>query len=155
VADVVVLEAARGPQLYSQAAMQYAYRTSALKERADKRFVVLLANLCLPPGNPVEIQAKMDDFNAYRKRTQPPGASLGSIFKNPPGDYAGRLIEACGLKGYAVGSAAVSPVHANFFINQGQATAADYAALIQQVQAVVQQQTGIALELEIELAGDW
>ena len=89
-----------------------------------------LATLALHPGDPAAINATMDGLIAARKRSQPPGASLGSIFKNPPGDYAGRLIESCGLKGYSVGGAQVSPVHANFFINTGSATARDYYALI-------------------------
>lgn len=155
IAEVVVFEADRGPQLYTQAELGYAYRASALKHRADKRFLVLLANLILTPDDPDQIQARMEHNNAYRKATQPPGASLGSIFKNPPGDYAGRLIEACGLKGHAIGNVQVSPIHANFFINTGDATANDYYALICDVQSEVLRQTGIELELEIELVGEW
>ncbi len=85
--------------------------------------------------------------------TQPPGASLGSIFKNPPGDYAGRLIEAAGLKGYTIGKAQVSPIHANFFINTGEATAQDYYALIRHVQETVAGHSGVKLETEIEIIG--
>lgn len=155
VADVVVLEADKGPRLYTNADLQYAYRYSALKAREDRRFLVLLATFCLTYSEPDAIQAKMNDFNAYRKRTQPPGASLGSIFKNPPGDYAGRLIDSCGLKGFTIGSAQVSPVHANFFINTGNATASDYYALIQHVREEVYRKTGVELELEIELVGEW
>ncbi len=136
--------------------LAYGYRTSALKRRADKRFVILDAVLRLMPGDPAAITARMDEFSAYRRRTQPAGASLGSIFRNPPGDYAGRLIEACGLKGYTVGAAQVSPVHANFFINVGgRATAADYNHLIEHVRAVVRAQTGIDLEPEIERIGEF
>jgi UDP-N-acetylmuramate dehydrogenase len=154
VGDVVVLEPT-GPKLYSLDEMAYHYRYSILKARADKRFLVLMATLCLPPDEPDAIQARMNEYNAYRKRTQPPGASLGSIFKNPPGDYAGRLIESSGLKGHTIGSAQVSPVHANFFINLGSATATDYYALIQHVREVVLRETGVELELEVELVGEW
>jgi UDP-N-acetylmuramate dehydrogenase len=154
VADVVVLEAARGPQLYTAADLAYDYRASALKERADKRFLVLLATFTLTPDDPAAIDARMAKFTARRKQTQPPGASLGSIFKNPPGDYAGRLIEAAGLKGWQVGGAQVSPVHANFFINTGGATARDYLDLIAHVRETVLAQTGITLELEIEVLGE-
>ncbi len=154
VCDVVVLDAAKGAQLYTQADLDYAYRHSALKARADRRYVVLLATLALRPDDPAAIQARMESHIAYRKQTQPPGASLGSIFKNPPGDYAGRLIEAAGLKGYRIGGAMVSPIHANFFINTRQASASDYEALIHHVQAVVQKQTGARLETEIEIVGD-
>jgi UDP-N-acetylmuramate dehydrogenase len=97
----------------------------------------------------------MEHFIDYRKTTQPPGASLGSIFKNPPDDFAGRLIEAAGLKGYQIGGAQVSPVHANFFINQGGATASDYYALIRHVRETVHKYSGIELEMEVELVGDW
>jgi UDP-N-acetylmuramate dehydrogenase len=97
----------------------------------------------------------MDAHITYRKNTQPPGASLGSVFKNPPGDYAGRLIESAGLKGYRVGGVMVSPVHANFFVNTAGATAGDYYALIRHVQETVQRESGILLELEIELLGDF
>ncbi len=154
-ADVVVLEVERGPQLYNCDDLHYAYRYSDLKARADKRFIVLLATFCLHPDDPAQITARMESFIEYRKRTQPPGASLGSIFKNPPGDYAGRLIEACGLKGYRIGNVQVSPSHANFFINIGAASASDYWALIQYVQQRVAQQSGVELDLEIELVGDW
>lgn len=135
--------------------MQYDYRHSALKSREDRRFLVLSADMQLTSDDPAAIRARMEEYNAYRKRTQPPGASLGSIFKNPPGDYAGRLIESCGLKGTRVGGVEVSDVHANFFVNDGHATAAEYHRLIRQVQRVVQQETGVTLELEIELVGDW
>ncbi|MGQ9908704.1 MAG: UDP-N-acetylmuramate dehydrogenase [Candidatus Flexifilum sp.] len=144
------------PFTLTVADLAYGYRTSALKRRADKRFVILDAVLRLTPGDPAAITARMDEFSAYRRRTQPAGASLGSIFRNPPGDYAGRLIEACGLKGYTVGAAQVSPVHANFFINVGgRATAADYNRLIEHVRAVVRAQTGIDLEPEIERIGEF
>jgi UDP-N-acetylmuramate dehydrogenase len=133
--------------------LAYDYRTSALKARADRRFLVLRARLQLTPDDPTAIQARMDAFIAHRKRTQPPGASLGSIFKNPPGDYAGRLIESCGLKGYTIGGAQVSPLHANFFVNTGSATSSDYAALVRHVQAEVARQTGVTLDTEIEFVG--
>lgn len=154
-ADVVVYEADYGAQLYNVVDLDYSYRHSALKARQDRRFVVLLATFTLRQDDSEAIQARMDDYNAYRKRTQPPGASLGSIFKNPEGDYAGRLIEACGLKGRRVGGVQVSPKHANFFVNDAAATASDYDALIRAVQDAVHAQTGISLELEIERLGAW
>jgi UDP-N-acetylmuramate dehydrogenase len=154
VGDVAVLEPG-GPKLYTRDEMQFAYRSSLLKQRTDRRFVVLMATLALPRGEPNEIRARMEQYSAHRKSTQPPGASLGSIFKNPDGDYAGRLIESCGLKGYRIGGAQVSPVHANFFVNTGQATAQNYRALVEHVQAEVHQKTGVHLETEIEFVGDW
>jgi len=151
--DAVILDAERGPLLLNKTNLGYDYRFSSLKARADRRYAVLMATFALTPDAPAAIQARMESFIAHRKRTQPPGASLGSIFKNPPGDYAGRLIEWVGLKGYRIGGAQVSPIHANFFINTGNATASDYYALIQHVRETVMQQTGIALEMEIELIG--
>ena len=153
VRDVVVLDADKGPQMLTAADLAYEYRSSSLKRRADRRYLVLLATLALTPDNPAAIEERMAHFIAYRKQTQPPGASLGSIFKNPAGDYAGRLIESCGLKGYRTGGAMVSPIHANFFINTGQASASDYHRLIEHVREVVQNETGVTLETEIEMIG--
>lgn len=149
-----ICDAEHGLQVLTKADLDYTYRTSALKRRADRRFLVLMATLDLHKGDSAAIHAKMDEFIAHRKRTQPPGASLGSIFKNPPGDYAGRLIESLGLKGYSIGGAQVSPVHANFFINTGNATASDYFALIKYVQRMVLLAAGIELETEIETLGE-
>ena len=84
----------------------------------------------------------------------PPQASAGSVFKNPPGDYSGRLIEAAGLKGTQIGKAQISPRHANFIVNLGGARAADITALIALARRTVQQQSGVELELEIELRGE-
>jgi UDP-N-acetylmuramate dehydrogenase len=80
---------------------------------------------------------------------------MGSMFKNPPGDYAGRLIEAAGLKGARVGSAEISPLHGNFFINHANTRAEDIRALIQMVQKTVKETQDVELELEIELIGEW
>lgn len=153
VITVDVLDRGLGRQTLTNADLAYGYRTSALKARGGAGFVVLAAHLAFTTDDPAAIEARMEANIAHRKRTQPPGASLGSIFKNPTGDYAGRLIEACGLKGYSIGSAQVSPIHANFFINTAHATSADYAALIDYVQAEVERQTGVRLETEIERLG--
>lgn len=92
---------------------------------------------------------------AKRSASQPTGqASCGSVFKNPPADYAGRLIEQCGLKGCRIGGCAVSTVHANFIVNDAGACAADVERLIQHVQNTVRAQTGIALETEVQVVGD-
>jgi UDP-N-acetylmuramate dehydrogenase len=80
---------------------------------------------------------------------------MGSMFKNPPNDYAGRLIEAAGLKGFRVGDAQISPVHANFFINLGRASASDVMSLIYRAQNDVLEMFDVSLELEIELLGEW
>ena len=133
---------------------EYAYRSSVLKEYPGSA-VVLAALLRLESSTPESVQAKMDVYNDQRRRTQPPGASIGSMFKNPPGDFAGRLLDAAGMKGMVVGDAEISPLHANFFINRGRATASDIWTLIERAREVVAQQFGVQLELEIERVGDW
>ena len=80
---------------------------------------------------------------------------MGSIFRNPPGDFAGRLIEEAGLKGRRIGDAQISDLHANFLINHGKASAQDVYNLIQEAHDAVLDLSGIELELEIELFGDW
>ncbi len=132
----------------------YAYRSSLLKQQPGK-FVVLAAALRLESSTVEEVQAKMEVFNERRQRTQPPGATMGSMFKNPEGAHAGRLIDAAGLKGTCIGDAEISTRHGNFFINRGAATAADYSALIELAQQEVFEKFGIRLELEVERMGDW
>ena len=139
---------------WSPEQLAFRYRSSLLKRQPGDA-VVLAATLRLEHSAPQAIQAKMEEFLAHRRRTQPPGASMGSMFKNPPGDYAGRLIEAAGLKGKRIGDAQISTVHANFFVNRGQASAQDILSLIQLVQQTVAQKLDVMLELEIELLGDW
>ena len=133
---------------------EYAYRNSIIK-RQPGREVILSAELKLIASTPELVQAKMDEYKIMRHNSQPSGASLGSIFKNPPGDHAGRLIEAAGLKGMALGKVVISQTHANFFINQNSASASDYLALIRLAQQKVMDKFGVELELEIELLGDW
>ena len=92
---------------------------------------------------------------ARRAETQPTGRfSCGSVFKNPPDDFAGRLVEQCGLKGLAVGDAHVSEKHANFIINDGRARAADIETLILRVQAAVEEMTGTRLVPEVRIIGE-
>ncbi len=124
-------------------------RTSIYAEH-PQRYVVLGASFSLGCGDRVEIRAKMDDYMARRKRTQPlEYPSAGSVFKRPVGHYAGKLIEDCGLKGKTVGGAQVSVKHAGFIINTGEATAADIRALTTLVQETVFCDTGVKLEPEI------
>jgi UDP-N-acetylmuramate dehydrogenase len=132
---------------------EFEYRSSRLK-KSKMEAVILNAQFSFQPGDPDTIRSQMDEYNQYRRRTQPPGASMGSMFKNPPDDFAGRLIEAAGLKGTRIGGAEISPVHANFFINHENATASDTIQLIKLAQDTVAEKFGVTLELEIELLGD-
>ena len=102
-----------------------------------------------------QIKLIMDANIAKRKASQPGGASMGSTFKNPVGDHAGRLIEAAGLKGTKIGGVQVSPVHGNFLINDGTGKPEDYLQLIRLIQSTVAEKFGVSLELEIELLGNW
>ncbi len=134
----------------------YAYRSSRLKRQPrTAQWLVLQAELQLSVAPVAEIEARLTEFNERRKASQPPGATIGSMFKNPPGDYAGRLIEAAGLKGYRHGQAQISAVHANFFQNLGGATATDVLTLIEKAQQAVKSKFGIELELEIEMVGEF
>ncbi|MGB2909645.1 MAG: UDP-N-acetylmuramate--L-alanine ligase [Anaerolineales bacterium] len=132
----------------------YSYRNSVIK-RYPGDFVVLSAVLELERSDSQAVQTRMKSFVSHRHRTQPPGASMGSMFKNPPGDYAGHLIEAVGLKGTRIGGAEISSLHANFFINQGSSSAGDVWELIQLARKSVARKFGVELELEIELVGEW
>ena len=143
-----------GRERFTVEQMGYGYRTSILK-RGQIEAVVLSAQLGLKNSTKEEATVKIEQFSAHRKATQPPGASMGSMFKNPNGDYAGKLIEASGLKGTRIGNAEISPLHGNFFINHGTTKADDIRALIQLVQKTVKEKQGIDLELEIELVGEW
>ncbi len=132
----------------------YGYRTSILK-RGEVRAVVLTAEIALRTATKEEVAVKIGEFSERRKTTQPPGASMGSMFKNPEGDAAGRLIDAAGLKGTRIGNAEVSPIHGNFFINHGKCKASDVRALAAFVQKRVHDKFGVDLELEIEMIGEW
>ena len=146
---------------WSAQELEFGYRSSKLKSAvrhpaSDFRLpVVLAAGFELKQSAREELEAKAAEFTERRKRTQPPGASTGSMFKNPPGGYAGRLIEAAGLKGARVGNAEISKVHANFFVNLGGASAADIYSLICIARERVAAQFGVTLELEIQLVGEW
>ncbi len=134
--------------------MAYDYRSSILK-RHQQKAIVLSAEFRLINCEIGIIKDTIEQFSIRRKKSQPPGASMGSMFKNPPGDFAGRLIESAGLKGTRVGSAEISTIHGNFFINNGETCAKDIKALILLARKTVQDKFGIDLELEVEMIGEW
>ena len=117
--------------------------------------VVLAATARLAEGDPLKIRALLAEYKGKRVSSQPRGArSAGCIFKNPPGQNAGRLIEAAGLKGLRVGDAEVSPEHANFLVNRGHATPAQFRELMAAVRAKVKEMHGVDLQPEVEIWGE-
>ena len=133
---------------------EYGYRTSILK-RTDSKAAILSASLALSHSTREEVESCLETIFNRRTKMQPPGSSLGSIFKNPPGDKSGRLIEAAGLKGTRIGNVEISQKHANFFVNHGDAQAKDIYALIRLAQHTVKEKFDVQLEMEIELLGEW
>jgi UDP-N-acetylmuramate dehydrogenase len=117
--------------------------------------IILQLGIRLQRENPKKIRATIEEYKKHRKMTQPVQKSAGSVFKNPPGDYAGRLIDQAGLKGKTHGKAQISQRHANFIVNLGGARAADVIALIVEARNRVHEQFGVDLELEVELRGEW
>jgi UDP-N-acetylmuramate dehydrogenase len=156
--SAMVWEPGPGPRIYSNEEMAYAYRQSVLKQEhggEGPRRVVLSAELELEPESVEVLVARADGFVARRKETQPGGASMGSMFKNPENYYAGYLIEAAGLKGFRCGGARISEKHANFFVNDEDASAEDVRSLIAEAWNSVREKFGVEMELEVELVGDW
>jgi UDP-N-acetylmuramate dehydrogenase len=143
-----------GREKFTAEQMGYGYRTSLLK-RGELDGIVLCAELRLENSTRDAVSTTVEQFGAHRKATQPPGASMGSMFKNPDGDYAGKLIEAAGLKGTRIGNAEISPLHGNFFINSDNTKAKDIRTLIELVMKTVKEKQGVQLELEVELVGEW
>jgi UDP-N-acetylmuramate dehydrogenase len=139
------------------------YRDSRFKQHAGPgtdagapRDVVIDATFRLAPADPDTIKARLDDIRRWRQAHQPLGLpSAGSVFRNPDGDSAGRLIEAAGLKGLRIGGAVVSEKHANFIVNDQKGTASDVRRLAERVRAEVQARHGVDLRFEVEFVGDW
>ncbi|MDP9271744.1 MAG: UDP-N-acetylmuramate dehydrogenase [Chloroflexota bacterium] len=134
-------------------ACAFAYRESRFKRSGE---VILDADLRLKPGDPEASARLVAEHQARRHATQPlADQNAGSVFRNPPGDHAGRLIDAAGLKGHRIGSASVSTLHANFIVTDRDGRAADVRALGNHVRTVVEERFGVVLEYEIEFVGDW
>lgn len=132
----------------------FRYRHSRFKDNPAE--IVLAAAFRLEPADPAAIGARLDDIRRWRREHQPIGLpSAGSVFRNPDGDSAGRLIDSLRLKGRRIGGAVVSEKHANFIVNDRQGTASDVRRLVEAVRAEVQDRLGVELALEIEFAGDW
>ena len=146
--------AGAGVQCVAAADLRPAYRTTLLKSGA-LRGVVLRGVFQLEPGDPVRLGARLREIQAQRRATQPTGFSLGSMFTNPPGDHAGRLIEAAGLKGLREGQVEVATLHANLMLARNGARAQDVVSLLGRVQQAVWRDGGVWLRPEIQLLGRW
>jgi UDP-N-acetylmuramate dehydrogenase len=147
-ARVFDLDAGRAADL-APSSLGLSYRTSALTERA----IVTAATVRGAPDAPAACAARIDDIVRWRREHQPGGQNAGSVFTNPPGDAAGRIIDAAGCKGLRIGGAVVSEKHANFFVADAGATAADVYALVREVRRRVADATGLVLEPELRFVG--
>jgi UDP-N-acetylmuramate dehydrogenase len=173
VLEVIAVDAS-GEQRFDRDQCGFAYRSSVFQQRGvggaridasitsvDQESVRLVLTRVIlqceksSTEKAKELDATAKELLTRRHRTQPRLRSAGSLFKNPPGDFAGRLIEAAGLKGFTVGRAQVSEVHANFIVNLGGATARDVVSVATYVQSTVKQHSGVDLEWEVRRVGDF
>ncbi len=148
--DVIAVEADGTVTVRDRDALAMGYRSTALPEGS----VVVSARFSFEPGDPLRMKAEQEAVLARRREKQPLSMpSAGSVFKRPPGDFAGRLIEDAGLKGLRIGDAMVSGKHANFIVNVGSASASDVKALIDEIRGRVLARFGVTLEPEIRFLG--
>ena len=132
---------------------EFTYRESRFKHTPE---VILEAVIEVAPGDAADITARVDAHQAQRRATQPlADQNAGSVFRNPPNDHAGRLVDEAGLKGFRIGSAEVSTLHANFIVVDRGGRAADVRRVGDHVRAVVADRFGVELEYEVEFVGDW
>lgn len=132
--------------------VKFAYRRTEL----PKHFIITRVDFELARGDRQRLTARVAELKAKRAARQPRGVpNAGSIFKNPPGNFAGKLLEGAGLKGARLGGAAFSDQHANFIVNLGGAQAVEVRALIDMARNKVKEQSGVLLEPEVRLVGDW
>jgi UDP-N-acetylmuramate dehydrogenase len=157
-----VLDADGTERIVPAAELAFAYRDSRFKVadattvQGAPRDVVIDATFRLAEAEPDAIKTRLDEIRHWRQAHQPLGLpSAGSVFRNPPGDSAGRLIEAAGLKGMRIGGAVVSEKHANFIVNDQKGTATDVRQLAERVRATILERDGVDLRFEIEFVGDW
>jgi UDP-N-acetylmuramate dehydrogenase len=153
-----VIDSAGRRETLTPAALDYRYRGSALKMSVitQTQSVVTTCRFRIAPGDAEAALAHIEELRRHRMETQPiKEASAGSTFKNPPGHAAGALIDSVGLKGHCIGDAQISPLHANFVVNLGCATAADILGLIRLAQDRVRESTGVRLEPEVQFVGRW
>jgi UDP-N-acetylmuramate dehydrogenase len=153
--DLELLDSYGRSRQLANADLGYEYRSSVLKRGELGPTLVTRARIRVRRDDPAATTARIAELQKLRTESQPRQLSAGSVFANPPGDYAGRLIEAAGLKGARVGGAEISSHHANFIVNPGRATAQDVYSLMRTAQATVWERFGIWLRPEIQLVGAW
>ncbi len=153
VLDVELLERdGRARRVIARSELDFRYRRLA---GLPSGAILTRARLSVEPREPAKVQSEIDRLLAHRQATQPTDIpSCGSVFRNPPGDYAGRLIESAGLKGLRAGAAEISTVHANFIVNHGGARARDVLELIERARTAVEEASGIRLATEVQILGD-
>jgi UDP-N-acetylmuramate dehydrogenase len=153
IVDAVDVLTPEGFRRLTRDEMGFGYRTCVLQQL---HWVVASVTLVLRTEDPATIRARLDTWLTHRGATQPIGPpSSGCVFRNPPGDHAGRLIDLAGGKGAATGGARVSTLHANYIINEGGATAADVLTLAEQIRQRVREHSGVTLDLEVKLLGEF
>jgi UDP-N-acetylmuramate dehydrogenase len=153
-----VLAADGSENVVEAAELAFSYRDSRFKHGVPGAApeLIIEATFRLSPAEPDAIKARLDEIRRWRQAHQPIGLpSAGSVFRNPPGDSAGRLIEAAGLKGLRIGGAVVSEKHANFIVNAQKGTATDVRRLAERVREEIATRHGVDLAFEIEFPGDW
>ncbi|MBS4023677.1 MAG: UDP-N-acetylmuramate dehydrogenase [Dethiobacter sp.] len=148
--DAVILDAEAVLHTYTSAQLGLSYRRSSI----GRGSIVCAARLSLLPEEAGKIADRRREYREFRTNRQPRLPNAGSVFKNPPGDAAGRLLEAAGLKGVRVGGAMIADKHANFIVNCGGASAGDVLALIEMAHNAVAKKFGVELELEIKVLDD-
>ena len=152
VESVRVMDMAGNEKQLSAEELQFGYRKTSLQQSG---YIITEVCLKMQPGDKAAIKAMMDDFSSRRISKQPLELpSAGSMFKRPPGYFAGTLIEQAGLKGYTVGGAQVSEKHAGFVVNRGGATAADVLQLIGDVRRIIMEKAGVELHPEVLVIGE-
>jgi len=153
--EVVVYDDSSEIVRYGNDWLDPSYRMTRLKREPRPRSMTVIESIFrLPKGDQAELVALADDHARFRKRTQPTGACAGSTFANPPNDFAGRLLEEAGLKGYRIGGAQFSPKHANWIVNTGGATAVDIRSLIAHAREAIWDRYEIDLRPEVEELGE-
>lgn len=148
--DVVVLRPGEGLHRYPASEVEWGYRRTSIPTSE----IVLEATLRLEPQDKARIASEMDQRLARRRRTQPMGKpSCGSVFRNPGTESVAKMLDECGLKGYSVGGASVSDTHANFIVNNGDATARDVIAVMGHMHDEVLEKRGVDLQPEVKFLG--